>query len=158
MSELHLPQDYEDLLTEFVQGHVEFLLIGGWAVAAHGHGRATDDMDLLIRPTSDNAQRVYAALQRFGAPLAQHGVDQGLFSRERYGYRLGRKPMLIEVLTTIDGVDFEEAASQAITISVAGLSIPVIGKSALIKNKRAAGRTKDLADVEALSLSQDDEP
>ncbi|HEX5660520.1 MAG TPA: hypothetical protein VFX59_25170 [Polyangiales bacterium] len=148
MAELRLPQDYQDLLQEFQQAQVEFLLIGGWAVAAHGHGRATDDIDLLVRPSADNAKRVYEALQRFGAPL--QGVDAGLFEAERYGYRIGRKPLLIEILTAIDGVDFDEAAAEAITVDANGLMIPVIGKGALIKNKRAAGRAKDLADVQAL--------
>lgn len=148
VAELRLPQDYQDLLQEFQQAQVEFLLIGGWAVAAHGHGRATDDIDLLVRPSADNAKRVYEALQRFGAPL--QGVDAGLFEAERYGYRIGRKPLLIEILTAIDGVDFDEAAAEAITVDANGLMIPVIGKGALIKNKRAAGRAKDLADVQAL--------
>ena len=156
MAELRLPLDYQDLIQEFIRARVEFLLIGGWAVAVHGHGRATDDMDLLVRPTPENASRVYAALQSFGAPLAQHGVNEGLFSRERYGYRIGRKPLLIEILTTIDGVDFEEASAEALMVQVEGLTIPVIGKRALIKNKRAAGRSKDLADIEALDADGDD--
>jgi hypothetical protein len=150
MAELRLPQDYHDLLQELHDAHVDYLLIGGWAVAVHGHGRATDDIDILVRPTADNAQRVYAALHRFGAPLAQQGVDAGLFARARYGYRIGRKPLLIEILTTIDGVSFDEAAADAIVVDAAGLLIPVIGRRALIKNTRAAGRAKDLADVQAL--------
>jgi len=75
MTEFKLPQDYQELLTEFVRENVKFLLIGGWAVAAHGHGRATDDMDILARPSPQNARRVIAALRNFGAPLQQHGVN-----------------------------------------------------------------------------------
>lgn len=150
MTELKLPQDYQDLLAKFIEGQVEFVLIGGWAVAAHGHGRATDDMDILVRPTEQNASKVYKALQRFGAPLQQHAVDEGLFARERYGYRMGRKPLMIEILTTIDGIGFDEAVEEVMEIEVGTLKIPVIGKRALIKNKRAAGRAKDLADLEVL--------
>jgi len=101
MTELHLPRDYRDLLQEFLDARVEFVLIGGWAVAVHGHPRATNDIDLLVRPTIDNAIRVVSAIKRFGAPLAQHGVTEGLFVQERYGYRIGCKPLLIKILTTI---------------------------------------------------------
>lgn len=150
MTRLSLPADYQDLLHEFVEGEVDFVLIGGWAVAVHGHGRATDDIDILVRPTADNAKKVFAALQSFGAPLDTHKVTEGLFSQARYGYRLGRKPLLIEILTTIDGVSFDDAIVDALEVEVGGVSIPVIGRAALLANKRAAGRTKDLADIEAL--------
>jgi hypothetical protein len=150
VADIRLPRDYEDLLREFVKGEVEFLLIGDWAVAVHGHGRATDDMDLLVRASPGNAPKVYAALQRYGAPLGAHGVTEGLFERPQYGYRMGQKPLLIELLTTIDGVTFEEAARDAIIVDVAGMQVPVIGRQALLANKRASGRPKDLADIEAL--------
>lgn len=150
MAELHLPQDYEDLLREFVEAEVEFVLIGGWAVAVHGHGRATDDMDVLVRASEENAAKVYAALQRYGAPLAAHGVTSGLFGKEQYGYRMGRKPLLIEILTTIDGVTFDDAMEDAVFVQVRGLRVPVIGRRALLVNKRASGRAKDFADIAAL--------
>jgi len=150
MREIALPQDYADLLFDLLDAGAEFVVIGGWAVAIHGHGRATDDLDILIRPTPENAARVFDALQRFGAPLAAHGVTPGLFTKARYGYRIGMKPVLIEILTTIDGVDFEEASREPVMVQVEGRSIPFIGRRALLTNKRASGRTKDLADVEAL--------
>lgn len=153
MSDLYLPTDYEDLLREFSECDVDFLLIGGWAVAVHGHGRATDDIDILVRADSSNAARIIEALHRFGAPLSEHAVDEGLFSKERYGYRMGRKPQVIEILTRIDGVTFDEAAEDAVIVSVADFQIPVIGRRALLANKRAAGRPKDLADVAALEGS-----
>lgn len=150
MAELQLPQDYVDLLRELLEAEAEFVLVGGWAVAVHGHGRATDDLDVFVHATPDNASRVFTALQRFGAPLQTHGVTEALFTQERYGYRMGRKPMLIELLTTIDGVTFDEAIEDAILIDVSGLRVPVIGRRALLANKRASGRPKDLADIEAL--------
>lgn len=150
MVSLKLPPDYEDLLREFVEGGVEFLLIGGWAVAVHGHPRATDDMDILVRPSAGNAARVFAALDRFGAPLRSHGVTDQTFAQEQYGYRIGRKPMLIEVLTAIDGVSFDAAAQSPVLVTVADFEVPTIGRDALLLNKRASGRAKDIADIEAL--------
>jgi hypothetical protein len=154
VAELRLPPDYEDLLRELVEGGVEFLLIGGWAVAVHGHPRATDDLDVLVRATPTNARRVIAALQRFGAPLETHGVTEQLFSRAKWGYRMGRKPQVIELLTRIDGVTFAEASAEAIVTRVGALDVPVIGRAALLANKRAAARPKDLADVEALEQDE----
>lgn len=150
MGDLELPQDYVDLLREFSLGGVDFVLVGGWAVAVHGHGRATDDIDVFVRGDPDNAARTFAALESFGAPLATHDVDQGLFEREQYGYRMGRKPLMIEILTKIDGVSFDEARRDAIHVQIEDFEVPVIGRGALLKNKRAAGRPQDLADVEAL--------
>jgi len=150
VAELRLPPDYADLLRELDEARAEYVLVGGWAVAVHGHGRATDDLDVFVRATPDNAERVYLALARFGAPLSAHGITPGHFAGPHYGYRVGQKPLLIEILTTIDGVDFDEAIREALRVSVDGVSVPVIGRAALLANKRAAGRHKDLADLEAL--------
>lgn len=151
MAEIELPDDYVDLLRELDAASAEYLLVGGWAVAVHGHGRATDDLDVFVRPTADNAKKVISALARFGAPIAAHGVTEELFSKEGYGYRMGRKPLLIELLTTIDGVSFDEASNAREIVEIGGIRVPVIGREALLVNKRAAGRPKDLADVEALT-------
>jgi len=148
--ELRLPQDYEDLLRELVAAGAEFVVVGGWAVAVHGHGRSTDDLDVFVSPTPENATRVMSALRSFGAPISQHGVTEGLFATPRYGYRMGRKPFLIELLTTIDGVSFEDVAAGAVRVRVSDFDVPCIGRRELIANKKAAGRAKDIADVEAL--------
>lgn len=89
MAELPLPRDYEDLLREFVRGDVEFLLIGGWAVAVYGHGRATDDLDVFVRATPDNAKKVFAALEHFGAPLSGHGVTEAYLAKNATGIGWG---------------------------------------------------------------------
>lgn len=104
-------------------------------------------MDILVRADAENARRVHAALVAFGAPLALHGVDERTFEREGQAYRLGRKPNLAELLTKVSGVSFDEATSESISVPLEGRSIPVIGKAALLKNKRAAGRPKDLDDA-----------
>lgn len=85
-TKLDLPQDYLDFLHALSEADAEFLSIGGWAVAVHGHASATDDLDVLVRPSADNAVAVVRALQTFGAPMTEHNVTEGLFARPRYGY------------------------------------------------------------------------
>jgi hypothetical protein len=150
VAEPGLSDDFRDLLIELADASAEFLVIGGWALALHGYGRSTDDMDILVRPSTENAQRVFSALARYGVPVAAHGVTEELFAQKKYGYRLGVKPNLIELLTTIDGVEFDEAWHGRKSFHLDGREIPFIGRAALIKNKRAAGRAKDLADIEWL--------
>lgn len=149
-----LPQDFADLLVELCEAHAEFLLVGGWAVIMHGHVRATDDMDIFVRPSKANAERVFAALEAFGAPVRAHGVTAGHFATEGDAYRFGVAPLKIELLTQISGVTFDEALRGSNTFELEGYRIPYIGRLALIANKTAAGRHKDLADVEELERRQ----
>ncbi len=151
-----LPQDFTDLLIELRQADVEFLLIGGWAVILYGHVRATDDMDIFIRPSTTNSARVFAALEAFGAPLRAHAVTPGHFANAGHAYRFGIAPFKIEVLTKISGVSFDDALRGSKTFELEGHQIPYIGKAALIANKKSAGRLKDLADVEELERLDDD--
>lgn len=151
-----LPQDFADLLVELWEAQAEFLLVGGWAVVLYGHVRATDDMDILVRPTAANSERVFAALEAFGAPLRVHAVTPQHFAKEGDAYRFGLAPLKVEVLTQISGVSFDEAIQGSRTFDLDGCAIPYIGKAALIANKRSAGRYKDLADVEELERLKDD--
>ncbi|HVW25640.1 MAG TPA: nucleotidyltransferase [Polyangiaceae bacterium] len=157
MAELGLNQDYKDLLICLADEGADFLLIGGWALALHGHGRGTDDMDVFVRAEPENAERVFRALVAFGAPVAAHGVTASLFATPGYGYRVGMRPNLIELLTTIDGVTFDEAWAEKRSFELDGRRIHYIGRRALLVNKRAAGRAKDLADAEWLEAHPDDE-
>jgi hypothetical protein len=150
-----LPQDFSDLLIELCEAKAEFLIVGGWAVILYGHVRATDDMDIFVRPSAANSERVFAALEAFGAPLRAHAVAPGHFASEGDAYRFGIAPLKIEVLTKISGVSFEEALRGSKTFELDGRQIPYIGKSALIANKKSAGRHKDLADVEELERLQE---
>ena len=145
-----LPQDFTDLLIELCDANAEFLLVGGWAVILYGHVRATDDMDVFVRPSPKNSERVFAALEAFGAPLRAHAVAPGHFAREGDAYRFGIAPLKIEVLTKISGVSFDTALQGSKTFDLDGYAIPYIGKAALIANKKSTGRHKDLADVEEL--------
>jgi predicted nucleotidyltransferase len=143
------------LLIELCEAKAEFLLVGGWAVILYGHVRATDDMDVFVRPTPVNSQRVFAALEALGAPLHAHAVTGGRFASEGPAYRFGIAPFKIKVLTTISGVSFDEALRGSKTFEINGYRIPYIGKSALIANKKLAGRHKDLADVDELERLDD---
>jgi hypothetical protein len=149
-----LNDDFRDLLVALADAGADFLLIGGWALALHGYGRGTDDLDVLVRGTADNATRVFRALRAFGAPIAAHGITEELFASEGYGYRMGRKPNLIEILTSIDGISFEDAWRDHRVFRLDGRDIPVISRRAMIQNKKAAGRAKDLADVEWLETHE----
>lgn len=150
MSRLELPDDFRDLLVALADARADFLLIGGWAMAVHGRARATEDLDVLVRATPDNSPRVFAALAAFGAPVGPHGIDASTFDSEGPAYRIGMKPLRVEVLTKISGVSFDEAANDSIHADIDGRVVPVIGRQALLQNKRTAGRHKDLDDVEWL--------
>lgn len=141
-------QDFRDLLAEFNARQVEFLLVGAHALAAHGHVRATQDLDLWVRPTPENAMRVIEALRAFGAPL--HDLTEQDLSTPGLVFQIGVEPIRIDVMTAIDGVQFEEAWADRMSSKFADQPVAVLSREHLIKNKLAAARTQDLADVEAL--------
>ena len=127
---------------------VEYLIVGGHAVAYHGHPRFTGDIDFLVRPSAENADRVVAALDAFG--FANLGLTQSDFMRRGSVVQLGRPPNRIDLLTLISGVDFEEAWAASVAGELDGLPVRFIGFDNLLKNKQAAGRDQDLADVKKL--------
>lgn len=145
-----LNEDFLDLLRCLLTARVEFVIVGAHALAAHGLPRATGDLDVLVEPTTENAERVVDALQSFGAPLDAHGVSRADFEVPENVYQIGLPPRRIDVLTSISGVSFEEAHDSRIEIVLEGMTLPVLGRAALVKNKRAAGRPKDLLDVDML--------
>lgn len=148
-----LNPDYRDILSAFNAERVEFLLVGAYALASHGAPRATGDLDLWVRPSTDNAQRAWQALVRFGAPL--EGLQLTDLSTPGTVIQIGREPRRIDLLTAIDGVEFDEAWSAKKEIQVDGMTIPVIGRDEFLRNKRATGRLKDLADAERLEGGDD---
>lgn len=147
---IELPNDFRDLLVELADASAAFVVVGGHAVAFHGHPRATKDLDVLIRATADNATKVYRALASFGAPLAAFEVSAEDFTTYDGVLQIGLPPRRIDVLNRVDGVTFDEAIADGASFELEGRTIPVIGLAALLRNKRAAGRSQDLADVEAL--------
>ena len=140
-----LNPDYRDILSVFFEENIEYLLVGAYALAAHGYPRATGDIDLWIRPERENAERVMRALARFGAPLT--GVKISDFAEPGIVFQMGIAPRRIDVLTVIDGVTFEPAWQAREEIEIEGITVPVISRFHLTQNKRAAGRPKDRADL-----------
>jgi hypothetical protein len=142
-------QDFVEMLSALSEAGADFLLIGAHALAAHGIPRATGDLDIWVRPTLENASRVWAALLRFGAPL--HEISLVDLRTPGVVFQIGIVPSRIDLLTSISGVEFDDAWNNRITISVSGVSIPTIGREDLIRNKLAAGRPRDLADAAELN-------
>ena len=150
-------EDFLDVLRALVEAGAEFVVVGAHALAVHGVPRATGDLDVLVRPTRDNAARVFDALRAFGAPLEAHGVRTEDFEKPSTVYQVGLPPRRIDVLTAISAVSFDEAWSSRVDVEVEEMTIPFLGREALIANKRAAGRDKDLVDVRLLEAQRSDE-
>lgn len=117
-------------------------------MAVHGVPRATGDIDLWVRPSRENAEKVFRALARYGAPIASLTLDD--LSKPGTVFQIGVAPHRIDVLTAIDGVAFEEAWAHRITTDISGVKVPVIGREDLVRNKRSTGRTRDQADADRL--------
>lgn len=143
-------RDFVEMLQELSAAGAEFLVVGGYALAAHDNPRATKDIDVWIRPTLENAQRVWSALARYGAPM--HEVTVSDLSVPGLIYQIGVPPQRIDIITVITGVTFDEAWPKRITATdpETGVGYPVIGKAELIVNKRATGRPQDLVDADHL--------
>ena len=140
-----LNRDFLDILSAFSDGGVEYLLVGAYALAAHGLVRGTGDIDLWVRPTDENADRVHRALVVFGAPSEQFEAED--FMRPDSVVQLGVPPLRIDILTTISGVEFSEAWERRTTAELDGIEVPVLSREHLVANKRAANRPKDRLDL-----------
>ncbi len=147
---IELFEDFRDILVELHKAGARFVVLGGQAVAFHGHPRATKDLDVLVEADPDNAKRVYAALAAFGAPLSAFEVNVEDFASYDGVLQLGVPPRRIDIINRADGITFAEAVGDGESFDLDGCAIPVIGRAALIKNKRASGRPQDIADVKAL--------
>lgn len=140
--------DFRDLLCAFSDAEVRSLIVGAYAVATHAVPRATGDLDLWIEPTPENARRVMTALRAFGAPL--HGLTEVDLTTPGLVFQIGVAPRRIDLLTSITGVDFASAWASRVPTRYADVPCFVIGREALIENKRRLGRPKDLADLDLL--------
>jgi hypothetical protein len=140
--------DFSDLLSAFNARGVEYLVVGAHALAAHGHVRATKDLDVWVRPTPANAVRVLRALADFGAPLQDLSAED--LSHPGLIFQIGVPPVRIDVITAIDGVEFDAAWPEHLRAHFGSLAVPVLSRRDLIANKRASGRLQDLADLERL--------
>ncbi|OGU01799.1 MAG: hypothetical protein A2085_08010 [Gemmatimonadetes bacterium GWC2_71_10] len=146
-----MTDEWSDLLAALSEADARFLVVGAHAMAAHGVPRGTQDLDLWIEPTLDNAARVWRALAAFGAPLETLQLTREDFTRPDTVVQLGMPPLRIDLLTSLSGLpSFANAWNGRLTATLMGRTIPILGRAELIANKRAAGRLKDQADLEAL--------
>ena len=141
-------QDFIDLLKAFADAEVRFLVVGAYALAVHGRPRATGDLDLWVEPSDENGARVVRALAAFGAPLTH--VSASDFSTPGVVYQIGVAPGRVDILTELSGLTFPEAWKARVRRPFGSLEVDVIGRDAFVKNKRATGRARDLADVDGL--------
>jgi hypothetical protein len=148
-------RDFAEMLSALSAAGAEFLIVGAHAVAAHGYPRATGDLDVWVRPTPENAERVWSALAQFRAPLFDLSKED--LSRPGVVFQIGVPPCRIDILTEITGVTFDEAWPGRLTAAVEGRSLPFIGRRELLANKRAAARPKDLGDIAFLAGPDDDQ-
>jgi hypothetical protein len=148
-----LNQDYKEMLQCLLEEQAEFLVVGAYALAAHGFPRSTADFDIWVNPSGENAEKVFRALSRFGAPLA--GVSPADFTQKGTVFQIGVAPCRIDILTMITGnFDFSDARAKAVEIELGGVSMPVLCIDDLIENKLAAGRPKDIEDAEKLKKNR----
>ncbi|HUF51345.1 MAG TPA: hypothetical protein VMN60_10950 [Longimicrobiales bacterium] len=140
-----LNPDFRDMLSAFIAEEVEFLVVGAYALSFHGLPRATGDLDFLIGRNERNAERVFRALASFGAPT--HDLKIADLLTPDVVFQIGVEPNRIDILTSADGVGFDDAWEQRVIAQVDGLDVPIMSAGHVIQNKRAVGRPRDLADV-----------
>jgi len=141
-------QDFRDMLVALNEANVKYLVVGAYAVAAHGYPRATGDLDLWIQATAESASGVMQALRVFGAPT--HEIDEADFAVPSIVFQIGVPPGRIDLLTSVSGLEFESAWLNRVQLNIDDVSFYVVGLKDLIQNKRASGRPKDLADIAGL--------
>jgi hypothetical protein len=147
-----LNPDFQDMLSLFNDENVEYMVVGAYALAYHGLPRATGDIDIWVRRSEENAARIWRALSRFGVPLFELTKDD--LRKEGIVFQIGIAPRRIDILTSIDGVEFDEAVLEMERVEIDDLTIPIIGRRQLIQNKKAAGRPQDQVDVIRLEQEQ----
>lgn len=149
-----LTPDFVDLLLALADNEVDFVIVGGYAVAFHGHPRATKDLDVFVRADPVNAKKLYRALAAFGAPLDQFEVTENDFIDYGGVLQLGMPPQRIDIINRITGVTYDEAIEDMESFDLDGRLIRIIGLGALVKNKLATGRDQDLLDAKLLSRNR----
>ncbi len=148
MNERLLNPDYRDMVECLLKEGVDFMLVGGYAVALHGWPRTTFDIDFWIMANPENAKAVMRAIRAFGAPLMD--LTEADFHRPGMVFQIGTEPQRIDIISAVDGLDYADASRRAVRMNVDGLEFKVISIDDLIVNKRASGRPKDVADALAL--------
>jgi hypothetical protein len=151
-----LNEDYRDMLHALSDEKVKFLLVGAYAMAAHGYPRATMDIDIWVMPSPENAAAVLRALRRFGAPI--HNLSLEDLQKDGTVFQIGVAPRRIDLITAASGLQFRETFERSLSVNLEGIEVHIPSVDDLIQNKRASGRTKDIADAEALESLKSSEP
>jgi hypothetical protein len=145
-----LNEDFLDFLKLFNQFHVEYILVGGYAVIFHGYNRTTGDLDVWVQPTLNNYRKMMCAFKEFGLSPFNMTEDLFLNSNENDVFTFGRPPVSIDILTKVKGLDFDNAFTNSSMVIFDGVEVNMIDLRDLKKAKRAAGRPKDMDDLEHL--------
>jgi hypothetical protein len=145
---MELQQDFRELLALFNDHRVSYVIVGGYALAFHGAPRFTGDLDIFVKPDPENAARIVAALNAFG--FASLGLTEADFEIPDQVIQLGVAPVRVDLITSITGLSWDEVFESQVSSNYGDVPVNYIGREALISNKRAVGRAKDLADLEAL--------
>ncbi len=148
-----LNEDYKEILQILLNNEVKFLVVGAYAMAVYGYPRATGDFDIWVEATSGNSQKIYLSLSEFGAPLSQ--ITEETFAEKGIVFQIGVAPRRIDIITHVDGVEFNDAYQDKEEVEIENLKIPFLSKTNLIKNKKATGREKDKLDIKYLQENSD---
>jgi hypothetical protein len=150
---MNLAPDFDEFIASLIAHGVEFIVVGAYALAFHGAPRFTGDLDVLVRPDIDNAIRLLAALSAFGFPATELTPD-AVADRRRM-LQMGVPPVQIHVMSAISGVEWDEAWTDRVEGPLGRHTVAFLGRETFLRNKRAAGRPKDLADIDALRPGDD---
>ena len=150
---MDLAPDFDEFIDSLIAHGVEFLIVGAYALAFHGAPRYAGDIDILVRPTLENARRALAAIAAFGFPGSDLSADDLVDSHRML--EMGVEPVQIHIMSSITGVGWEEAWRSRAVGQCGRNEVSFIGRDAFVRNKRAAGRLKDLADIDALTPGED---
>jgi len=148
-----LNEDYKEMLQILLNNKVKFLIVGAYAMGAQGYPRATGDFDIWVESSPENSKKVYNSLAEFGAPLEQ--INTETFTEKGIVFQIGVAPRRIDILTFLDGVEFDKAYDDKENIEIEDINVPFLSKENIIKNKEATGREKDKLDVKYLKKSKD---
>jgi len=146
---MEVQPDFKELLESLNAHDVEYLVVGGYALAFHGAPRYTGDLDVLVKPDEENAGRILRALEAFG--FGALGLTAEDFKTPDLVVQLGVPPVRVDLITSISGVSWEEASSGSVDARYGEVPLRILGREEFIRNKKAVGRARDIADIEALS-------
>ena len=143
-----LNEDYKEMLQILSDNDVKFLIVGAYAMGIYGYPRATGDIDIWVLTSAENSDKIFKALKQFGAPVQQ--INDKTFTEQGIIFQIGIAPRRIDIITQIDGVDFDKAYEKKQEIAIENMRIPVISREDLINNKESTGREKDALDAKEL--------